>query len=100
MPRRPKNRSPEFDAYIEKSAPFAKPILQRLRKLFHQACPEIQEVMKWNFPHLEYKGIVGSMAAFKQHVSFGFWKEKLMRDPEGLFAAVGKTSMGAMKVRS
>jgi hypothetical protein len=29
--------------------------------------------MKWNFPHFEYKGIVGSMAAFKQHVGYGFW---------------------------
>jgi uncharacterized protein YdeI (YjbR/CyaY-like superfamily) len=100
MPRQPQNRSPEFDAYIEKAAPFAQPILKRLRKLFHQACPEILEVMKWSFPHFEYKGIVGSMAAFKQHVSYGFWKEKLMRDPENLFTAVGKTSMGAMKVTS
>jgi uncharacterized protein YdeI (YjbR/CyaY-like superfamily) len=98
MPGLNKNSSSDFDIYIQNAAPFARPILTRIRQLFHQACPEIQEVMKWNFPHFEHQGIVGSMAAFKQHVSYGFWKAKLMRDPHKLFAAVGKTSMGSMKV--
>ena len=30
----------EVEAYIEKSAPFAKPVLLKLRKLIFQACPE------------------------------------------------------------
>lgn len=92
------NRIPDVDAYIEKSAPFAQAILEKLRDLFHKACPEMQEVMKWSFPHFEYKGIVGSMAAFKQHCSFGFWKGKLMKDPNKLFA--GDSSMSGMKVSS
>lgn len=101
MPRqqKSKNASAEVDAYIKRKAPFAQPILHHVRKLFHRACPELKETMKWNFPHFEYKGIVGSMAAFKQHVSYGFWKASLMQDPHGLLAAVGtKTSMGGMKV--
>ena len=93
-----KNASPEFDVYIAKSAAFAKPILTKLRKLFHQACPAIVETMKWSFPHFEYKGIVGSMAAFKNHVSFGFWKGKLLDDPQGLFTEVGKTPMNASRL--
>jgi uncharacterized protein YdeI (YjbR/CyaY-like superfamily) len=80
-----KNFSPEVDAYIARSADFAKPILERLRRLFHEACPEIEETMKWSFPHFEYRGIVAGMAAFKQHASFGFWKSKLMSDPAKLF---------------
>ena len=32
-------KDPRIDAYIEKSAPFAQPILKRLRKLIHVACP-------------------------------------------------------------
>jgi uncharacterized protein YdeI (YjbR/CyaY-like superfamily) len=94
------NRIPEVDAYIDKSAAFAQPILGKIRTLFHEACPEIQEVMKWSFPHFEYKGLVGSMAAFKQHCSFGFWKGKLLKDPHKLFVGVGDTSMGGMKVSS
>ncbi|MFQ5627144.1 MAG: DUF1801 domain-containing protein [bacterium] len=93
-----KNTDPKVDAYIDKKATFAQPILSRLRKLFHEACPEIEETIKWGFPHFEYKGIVGSMAAFKQHVSFGFWKGQIMRDPERLFKGVGKTSMNMLKV--
>ena len=77
-----KNTSPEVDRYIAKAAPFAQPILEKIRKAFHKADPEIQEVMKWSFPHFEHNGIVGSMAAFKQHVSWGFWKAKLMSDPQ------------------
>ena len=94
------NRNPEVDAYIDKSAAFAQPILEKIRMLFHAACPQIQEVMKWSFPHFEYKGLVGSMAAFKQHCSFGFWKGKLLKDPHRLFNGVGDTSMGGMKVSS
>lgn len=73
-----KNRNPEFDTYIAEAAEFARPILHKLRKLFHKACPDIEETIKWGFPHFEYRGVVGSMAAFKRHVSFGFWKEKLL----------------------
>lgn len=69
-----------IDAYIEKSADFAKPILTHLRKLVHEASPEITETMKWSMPFFDYKGTVCNMAAFKQHCSFGFWKASLMND--------------------
>lgn len=90
----------KVDAYIAKSAPFARPILAKIRSLFHQACPAIEEEMKWSFPHFVYRGIVGSMAAFKQHCSFGFWKAKLMKDAHGLLSSVGETTMGANRVES
>ena len=81
-----KNSSSQFDAYMARSAPFAQPILKKLRTLFHRACPQIEETIKWGHPHFEYKGVVAGVAAFKAHVSFGFWKEKLLSDPHGLFA--------------
>lgn len=90
-----KNTLPEVDAYIERSADFAKPILKRLRKLFHQASPQIHEEIKWGAPHFVQQGIVGMIAAFKQHVSWGFWNAKLMPDPHGLLqAAEAPTSFG------
>lgn len=73
-------KSSPIDGYISKSADFAKPILRHIRKLVHRACPEIEETMKWSFPHFMYKGIVCSMAAFKEHCSFGFWKGALFLD--------------------
>ncbi len=93
-------RSPRVDAYIAKSAAFARPILEKIRGLFHKACPDVQETIKWGFPHFEHRGVLGSMAAFKQHASFGFWKGTLMSDPQGLFRGVGKTTMNALKLEA
>jgi uncharacterized protein YdeI (YjbR/CyaY-like superfamily) len=75
---------PRIDAYIEKSADFAKPILKHLRKLVHQACPGVEETIKWSFASFDYKGPFCSMAAFKQHAVFGFWKSALLEDPKGI----------------
>ncbi|MBI1804045.1 MAG: DUF1801 domain-containing protein [Ignavibacteriae bacterium] len=61
------------DAYIARSADFAKPILKHLRELVHHGCPESEETIKWGFPSFDYKGPFCSMAAFKQHCVFGFW---------------------------
>lgn len=94
-----KNTLPAVDAYIEQSADFAKPILKRVRKLFHQACPQIREEMKWSFPHFVHQGIVGSMAAFKRHVSWGFWNAKLMPDPRGLLHETDALSSFGFKPR-
>jgi len=80
MPR----TDPRVDQYISSAAEFAQPILSHWRKLVHEACPEVQETMKWSFPHFEYKGILCSMAAFQRHCAFGFWKASLMKDPKGI----------------
>ena len=34
--------------------------------------------MKWSFPHFIYKGMLCSMASFKEHAAFGFWKGSLV----------------------
>jgi uncharacterized protein YdeI (YjbR/CyaY-like superfamily) len=69
---------PKIDAYIEKAQPFAQPILTHLRKLMHKGCPDVEEAVKWGHPFFLYRGtILGHMAAFKQHCSFGFWGEEI-----------------------
>jgi uncharacterized protein YdeI (YjbR/CyaY-like superfamily) len=77
-------RSPAFDEYIANAAPFARPILERVREAYHKADPDIEETMKWSTPHFEHNGLVGNMAAFKQHVSCRFWKATLLSDPSFL----------------
>jgi len=78
------HHDPRIDAYIAKSADFAKPILQRLRDIVHEACPEVEETLKWGMPSFLYAGgILCGIAAFKQHVSFGFWKHELVMDGAG-----------------
>jgi len=93
------SRSQAVDAYITKSAPFARPILSRLRALMHKACPPVEETLKWGVPHFEYRGVIAGMAAFKQHAAFGFWKQKLMKDPTGFFTK-GESGMGGRKIRT
>ena len=73
-------KDPRVDAYIAKAAPFAQPILTRLRRVVHTACPDVVEGTKWSSPHFDYKGIFCSMSAFKQHCMIGFWKHALLMD--------------------
>ena len=88
------SNSKEVDQYIEKSAAFAKPVLNHLRELVHMACPEAEEKLKWGFPHFDYKGVYVSMAAFKEHSAFSFWKAKLMADPHKLLGEKEEKAMG------
>lgn len=62
---------PRIDAYIAKAAPFAQPILVRLRALVHRALPGAEETIKWGMPHftMDGKNVCG-MSAFKAHCAF------------------------------
>lgn len=60
-----------IDAYIARAAPFARPILEHLRAVVHEACPATEETLKWSAPHFTHGGkILAGMAAFKQHAAF------------------------------
>ena len=91
-------RDPRVDAYIAKSAGFAQPILTEIREAVHASCPDVEEEMKWSFPHFVYKGVLCSMAAFTQHAAFGFWKGSLVlgrgknADAMGQFGRITKRS--------
>ena len=75
-------RDPRVDAYIAKQKDFAKPVLVHLRHLVHAVCPDVEETIKWSAPFFVYHGaVLCSVAAFKEHAVFGFWKSSLI---EGL----------------
>lgn len=71
-------KDPRVDAYIAKAPAFAKPILTELRATVHGACPDVEEGIKWGHVHFGYRGMMCGMAAFKQHATFMFWKQKLV----------------------
>ncbi len=84
-----------IDAYIAKSADFAKPILNHIRELVHKTCPDVEEKMKWSMPFFDYKGeMLCHMASFKQHAVMSFWKASLMKDPMLMENATSEISMG------
>lgn len=84
-----------IDTYISKSADFAKPVLNHLRELVHNTCPDVEERIKWGMPFFDYKGeMMCHMASFKQHCAFGFWKGSIMKDPALKQTAQSETAMG------
>jgi uncharacterized protein YdeI (YjbR/CyaY-like superfamily) len=66
-------RDARVDAFIEKSAGFARPILRHMRELVHATCPNVEETLKWRMPAYMYKGIICMTAAFKKHCAIVFW---------------------------
>jgi uncharacterized protein YdeI (YjbR/CyaY-like superfamily) len=89
------NTDPRVDAYITSAPAFAQPILERARAVVHEACPQVEETLKWGMPTFMHAGgILCGMAAFKQHATFGFWKHALVMGGEGERAGMG--SFGKM----
>jgi uncharacterized protein YdeI (YjbR/CyaY-like superfamily) len=78
-------RDPRIDAYIDRQADFARPILSWLRARVHAACPEVEEGIKWGMPAFSHHGRpLANMAGFQRHASFGFWyREQLATGREG-----------------
>lgn len=86
--------SVKVDEYIEKSPDFAKPILDYLREIIHEACPDAEEAIKWKFPTFMYKGkILCSITAFKQYCSLGFWLHQEMKTLQEIEINTEKSSM-------
>ncbi|HVZ77784.1 MAG TPA: YdeI/OmpD-associated family protein [Gemmatimonadaceae bacterium] len=83
-------RDPRIDAYIARSAPFAQPVLARIRAIVHEACPDVEETIKWGMPHFMYHGMLCRMAAFKAHCALGFWRA------DRVMAEAGERKDGAL----
>ena len=65
---------PRVDAYIARQADFARPILEHLRRILHEAGPELEETIKWSMPHFTHEGrLFAGMAAFRKHATFTLW---------------------------
>jgi uncharacterized protein YdeI (YjbR/CyaY-like superfamily) len=89
--------NPQFDDYIAESADFARPILEYLRKIIHETCPEVEEIMKWGNLHFDYKGdIMCILTAYKKHCSFSLFKAELMSDPKLIESVKAGKKMGYM----
>jgi uncharacterized protein YdeI (YjbR/CyaY-like superfamily) len=90
-------RDPRVDTYIANSADFARPILTHIRAVVHEACPDVEETIKWSMPHFDYDGILCGMASFKEHCAFNIWKGSLIvgggeREAMGNFGRITKVS--------
>ena len=47
----------------------------------HEGAPGVTEAMKWSMPFFVYKGVIlGNMAGFKAHCSFGLWGPEVVEE--------------------
>src|SRR4051812_24063940 len=77
-------KAKDVDEYIANAADCTRPILVKLRRIFQQASPMLEESIKWGVPCYAYKGMVGGFAAYTKHVSWGLWKTERLDDPDGI----------------
>ena len=84
-------RDPRIDRYIRAAEPFAQPVLGQVRKIVHDACPQVEETIKWGMPCFTYGGrILAHVAAFKTHCAFGFWHGEQVVGSRGRRDAMGQ----------
>ena len=79
--------------YINGADERAKPIIQELRKIIKSAVPNVEEKISWGVPFYRYHGVIGGIAALKNHVDFGFydfWPEEIVQEFENAGYVTGK----------
>jgi hypothetical protein len=92
--------SQEIDEMIAKTTDWRGPVLAKLRKLIHEADPDITEEVKWKRPSnpsgvpvFEHGGIVCIAGLLKERVRLTFGAGTSIPDPHKLFNAmlIGKS---------
>lgn len=89
-----------IDQYINQQQVFAQQIMSQLRDVIHTASPKMTEAIKWRHPCFENNGLVCAMAAFKQHVTFSFFKGKLLDDNANLFTKSDNNELTSLKFKT
>jgi uncharacterized protein YdeI (YjbR/CyaY-like superfamily) len=93
------SRDPRIDAYVERAAPFAQPILEHIRERVQAVLPDAEETLKWSMPAFVLGGkIVLTMAAFKAHAALNLWRGQELRGDAAKSDGMGQfgklTSLG------
>ncbi len=94
MPGKPESASSLIDARIEALADWRGDVLARLRRLIHEADPDIEEDVKWRKPSnpqgvpvWSHHGIICTGEVYKDKVKLTFMKGASVDDPAGIFNA-------------
>src|SRR5437899_7525388 len=79
------NPSEQIDKQIADLSDWRGQTMAHLRKLIHEADPNLNERWKWGTPVWTHNGNVVALGAFKEHVKVNFFKGASLNDPQGLF---------------
>jgi hypothetical protein len=81
-----KTAAEQIDARIAALDDWRGETLARVRKLIHEADPEVEETWKWRgVPVWEHAGIICTGETYKAAVKLTFAKGASLEDPKGLF---------------
>jgi hypothetical protein len=81
------NASKLIDRQIADIADWRGKTLARLRKIVHEADPDITEEWKWGTGVFSHEGMVCALAPFTDHVKLNFFEGASLEDPHKLFNA-------------
>ncbi|MGH7204485.1 MAG: DUF1801 domain-containing protein [Candidatus Levyibacteriota bacterium] len=81
------NPSQLIDKQIAATGGWRGELMTKLRKLIHEADPEITEDWKWEVGVYVHNGMVCAVSAFKDHVKINFFKGAQLKDPDKLINA-------------
>jgi hypothetical protein len=81
------NPSELIDKQIEELPDWRGDMFARLRKLIHEADPDITEEWKWSTGVWTHNGMVCAVGAFEDHLKVNFFQGAALADPDGLFNA-------------
>ena len=98
--------SAEIDAIIARVTDWRGPVLARMRRLIHEADPEVVEQVKWKkptnpagVPVWEHGGIICTGETYKGKVKLTFARGARLPDPAGLFnGSLGGNTMRAIDI--
>jgi hypothetical protein len=89
-----------IDDYVSKKDQKVAMVAEGLRMLMKKSVAGVKEsVNPWRIPTFEVEGPMCFFMAGKKHVTFGFLRGALLKDPAGLLEGTGK-SLRHVKLRS
>jgi hypothetical protein len=79
--------SERIDQQIAELSDWRGQMLVQLRKLIHEADPDITEEWKWETAVWSHQGLVCAVGAFKNALKMNFFQGAALEDPQKLFNA-------------
>ncbi len=81
------NASERIDQQIAACTDWRGELLTQLRRVIHDADPQIAEEWKWETAVFAHNGNVCALTPFKDHVKLNFFQGARLPDPNGRFNA-------------
>jgi hypothetical protein len=81
------NPSQLIDKQIAEMSDWRGELMTRIRKIIHEADPEITEEWKWDTAVWTHNGMVCAVGGFKDHLKINFFQGAALPDPNKLFNA-------------